>query len=257
MTEHTMRGEPDVDGALDGVRDMAKLKAKVRKLLNQAADREGTAEGDAFYERAFELMAAYGFRERDIDNPDDGADTIHLRVEFDGAYTDMQSLLLLRLADAMHCTGFAHKAYNSTRTPAATIFGLRCHVERVRMLHALLSPVMIAGARHQRCAGWYDTSTVVKRRSFMTGFISSVGERLARAEDDIAAGRGRYALALIDDRERALALQDDFAQREGLELRNARSNRTYDSAAFGYGVHAGSRTDLGQERVGGAKALPF
>ena len=36
------------------------IKAKVEKLLRQAADREGTPEGDAFREKAFSLMAEYG-----------------------------------------------------------------------------------------------------------------------------------------------------------------------------------------------------
>ena len=44
-------------------RDTDDLKSRVQKLLNQAADREGTPEGDTFYEKAFDLMARYGFDE--------------------------------------------------------------------------------------------------------------------------------------------------------------------------------------------------
>ena len=88
------------------MRDIDKIKEKVQKLLNLAADRAGTPEGDSFYEKAFALMAAYGFDERDLTAPDEGDVVAHKHYEFAGAYSDMQSRLLLAIAQALHCTGY-------------------------------------------------------------------------------------------------------------------------------------------------------
>ena len=233
-----------------------KVKDRVRKLLNQAADREGTPEGEVFYDRAFEIMAAYGFDERDVEKPDERDDVVRRTFEFAGAYTDMQAALLLAIAGALHCTGFQQKLHRSTRTPSATVFGSARHMQRVEMLYALLSPVMIAGARKHVSEGWYDCSTVVKRRSFMLGFSQAVGRRLGAAEETIAETNGRYSLALLDDLRRAEQAQEDYARDLGLHLTASRARRTYDGRAYGSGLDAGDRTDLGQERVRSRPALP-
>lgn len=122
-----------------------KIKQRVQKLLNQARDREGTPEGDVFYARAFELMAQYGYEQRDIDGPEP-SEVGQRAYEFTGSYTEMQANLLLTIAFALHCTGFSQRVYNSTRMKDAVIFGCARHLERVDMLYALLLPVMLADA---------------------------------------------------------------------------------------------------------------
>ena len=114
-----------------------KIKQRLQKLLNQARDREGTPEGDAFYARAFELMAEYGYEQRDLDT-DDGDEVGQRTYEFAGAYTEMQANLLLTIAFALHCTGFSQRVYNSTRMKDAVIFGCARHLERVDMLYLSL-----------------------------------------------------------------------------------------------------------------------
>lgn len=238
------------------MKDIDRLKLKVRKLLAQAEDREGTPEGEVFYARAFDMMAAYGFDARDLTRPDAGDEVTRLEIDLTGAYTDMQAVLLLAIASALHCTGLHTTARNSTRVPSVTLFGLRRHLDRVGMLHALLNPAMLLGARRHSSTGWYGTSTVVKRRSFMTGFAQSVGSRLSAAEDSAAAADTRYALALVDDLDIAERARDDYIRNAGLHVTSCRARRSYDGAAYGDGVYAGAQIDLGQDRVRARPAFP-
>ncbi|EEI16066.1 hypothetical protein HMPREF0298_2161 [Corynebacterium lipophiloflavum DSM 44291] len=233
-----------------------KIKDKVQKLLNQAADRQGTAEGESFYAKAFALMASHGFDERDLNSPDEGDDVAHHTVEIRGAYADMQAALLLGIAGALHCTGFGQRVRRSTRISSVAIFGLRRHLDRVNLLFTLLNPAMIAAAR-TIVAGPYDaTSTVVQRRSFMTGFAHSIASRLSEAEHSVAETAGQYALALVDDSRKARQAQEEFGRHHGLYFEDFRSQRTFDGASYGQGVEAGERSDLGQTRVGSRRALP-
>lgn len=234
-----------------------KIKDKVQKLLNQAADRQGTAEGESYYAKAFALMASHGFDERDLNSSDEDDDVTHEVFELHGVYTDMQSALVLGIATALHCTGFAQRVYRSTRISSVTIFGLRCHLDRVNVLFTLLNPVMIAAAA-EIVAGPFDaTSTVVQRRSFMTGFAHSIAARLGEAEQSVADADDGYALVLVDDTEKARQAQEDFARDHGIYFADFRSQRTFDGESYGHGFRAGERSDLGQTRVGARPALPF
>lgn len=238
------------------MRDIDKIKEKVQKLLNQAADQEGSPEGELFYAKAFALMATYGFDERDLDHPDEGDEIIRKTYTFSGSYTDMQARLLLAISDALHCTGYFQRAYHSTRAQSATVFGARRHMERVEMLYSLLSPAMITGAQRIRARSWAD-SVVVMRRSFMTGFTMTIAGRLREAEGTVASEDGGYALALIDDTSAAQRACEDFAQLEGLVVGNYRGVRSFHGDAFERGQYAGDMTDLGQTRVQARPALPF
>lgn len=239
------------------MRDIEKVKEKVQKLLNLAADRSGTPEGDSFYEKAFALMAAYGFDERDLTQPDEGDQTAHKHYEFSGAYSDMQARLLLSIAQALHCTGFYQGVPQSTRVKSADIFGSRRHMERVDLLYSMLLPVMIAEARRVESDGW--ASAVVRRRSFMRGFAATVAERLENAERTVTPAGSMYELALVDDSLEAEHARDAYAASQGLYVKAdaVRRNRGFDADAFSRGHDAGSMTDLGQTRVQSRPALPF
>ena len=233
----------------------ARIKDKVQKLLAQAADREGTPEGDVFYAKAFALMAEYGFEERDLDNPTEGDEVIHKTYEFAGKYTDMQARLLHSIAQGLHCTGFTQRKYNSPGAVSATLFGLRRHIERVDMLYALLTPVMIAGAQKLTRENWYEESTIVLRRSFMSAFATTVGQRLKEAETTVGSGDESYAVVLLDDQSKANAARDDFASEHGFHLSSYNSKRSFSARGWESGAEAGNRADLGQTRVGGKLAL--
>lgn len=232
-----------------------KIKQRVQKLLNQARDQEGTPEGDAFYARAFELMAQYGYEQRDLRDNDDGSEVGQRAYEFSGAYTDMQANLLLTIARALHCSGFTQRVYNSTRIKDAVIFGCARHLERVDMLYALLQPAMLADAQLVRASHWGE-SAVVRRRSFMSGFASSIGTRLAAAEKTVEDSDSGYGLVLLGDYDEAAAACDEFAAAEGFVLSGYSSKRSFDPDAYSAGHAAGERSDIGQTRVRARPALP-
>lgn len=232
-----------------------KIKQRVQKLLDQARDQEGTPEGDAFYARAFELMAQYGYEQRDLRDNDDGSEVGQRAYEFSGAYTDMQANLLLTIARALHCSGFTQRVYNSTRIKDAVIFGCARHLERVDMLYALLQPAMLADAQLVRASHWGE-SAVVRRRSFMSGFASSIGTRLAAAEKTVEDSNSGYGLVLLGDYDKAAAARDEFAAAEGFVLSGYSSKRSFDPDAYSAGHAAGERSDIGQTRVRARPALP-
>lgn len=238
------------------MRNIDKIKDKVQKLLNQAADREGTPEGDSFYAKAFRLMATYGFDERDLTSPDEGDDVIHKTFDISGRYSDMQARLLLAISAALHCVGFMTPVAYSTRAESVTLFGLRRHIERIGMLYSLLLPVMFAGAQRLQSHEAME-SVVVRRRSFMTGFAAKIGERLAEAEGRVAAQDGGYGLVLIDDHRAAEAARNEYADEHGLVFGSSRRSRSFDPNAYHRGQDAGAMTDLGQPRMQARPALPF
>lgn len=243
--------------ATTSLNSIDKVKERVQKLLNQAADQEGTPEAEVFYAKAFDIMATYGFNERDLDSPDEGDDVIHKVFQFRGAYTDMQAMLLSYLVAALHCVAFTNGVYQSTRVESSTVFGARRHIERVEMLFGLLNPMMAAGARGVSGMPQYGVSTVVARRSYMTGFAAKVYERLAEAEASTAGSSSRYELALIDDVTKATAARDAYAEELDLHLsKGRRPQRTFHPDSFDRGVDAAGSADLGQAKVKARPALP-
>lgn len=239
-----------------GTANIDKIKERVQKLLNQAADRVGTDEGEVFYQKAFDLMAKYGFEERDLSNPSEDDEVIVRTFALGGSYTDMQASLLFELCSALHCTAFTESARGSRSVSTVTAFGLRRHLERVDMLYGVLNPQMAAGAQDISGSRAFGVSTVVARRSYMRGFISVVVSRLLAAEGTVAAGKGKYALALMDDRDKAQDAMDAFAAQHGIVFTSRASKASLDAGSFLRGANAGERSDLGQTRVRARPALP-
>lgn len=226
-----------------------KIKEKVKKLLAQASDREGTPEGDMFMSRAFELIAQYGLEGVELD-PQESAGVVHKSIKFSGSYTDKQAVLLSGIAGALHCKGVSHKKYNSTSVTSVELFGAKRHVDRVEMLFSLLNPQMVAGASKLRGGnGFFETSTVVKRRSYMHGFASSVHQRLKDAESTVAGNSdGEYGVMLLDDAAKAENAMRDFLAENGYEVSTARSHSKLDNNSYMSGSSDGMNTDIGQKR---------
>lgn len=234
-----------------------KIKTKVQKLINQANDRQGQPEAEAFMARAVELMAKYGFEERDLDRADAGDEIISQTIEFSGSYTDMQARLLTGIAQALHCDSFGSKRVRSTKWNSLTLFGKRRHIERVAILFPLLNAQMAAQAKDSSLSGNIFTSTVTQRRSFMLGYIGTITNRLTRMENSAADGTedsNRYAVALVDDAEAAKAALRDHLNKSGMSVGSDRARYRADQGAMRNGSNAANRADLGQARMGGARA---
>jgi hypothetical protein len=233
-----------------------KIKEKVQKLLAQANDREGTPEGDMFMSRAFELIAQYGLEGVELD-PQESADAVHKSVNLSGSYTDRQAVLLHSIATALHCKSLSNRKYNSTAVASVELFGAKRHIERVEMLFSLLNPQMVAGASKLKGGdGFFETSTVVKRRSYMHGFASSVHWRLKDAENTVADnGDGEYGVMLLDDAAKAKNAMNDFLVENGFEVSMARSHSKLDSSSYMSGSSDGMNTDIGQKRFSSQLAI--
>lgn len=240
-----------------GATSIDKVKERVHKLLNQAADQEGSPEGETFYRKAFELMANYGFEERDLARPDDDVEVMRKQYSFSGTYTDMQARLFADVAGGLHCVVFYNKNYGGTSVNSATVFGVRSHVERLDVLYSLLLPQMLAGARYVKGDPAAGLGTVVARRSYMRGFSATIFERLCAAESAVAESSDGYSLALISDYEKACDARDAFAAEQGLFLTPERSAGAVHCESFAMGASDAAVSDLGQTRVRARPALPF
>lgn len=243
---------------------MDTIKVKVEKLLRMAADREGTPEGDVFRDKAFELMAQYGVERAQL-RSDDPNDAVRRDVEFAGTYTDMQFELFNSLARELHCQAVMFKVPRSSRVERGVVFGCQHHVDRVMMLFGLLSPQMIVGAtKNSQLFPDLFVSTQTQKRSWMTGFVSTIAARLRDVEashteeyartDEDSGTVTMGAVVLREDRDKA----EDLAAEHFPHLRRSRSGRrAFDPGSFHRGVSEGNMMDLGQTRMSGSKgALP-
>lgn len=225
-----------------------KITRRIQGLLAQAADREGTPEGDTFRDRAFELIAQYGVDEAKLQGDSSGNDMVQRTLDVSGTYTVMQQTLMTGIAQALRCQVIG---VGSTRKIGqAHIFGRARNVERALLLYSVLMPQMMAGAKRQR-AMRYGEETQVLRRSYMTGFIRTIVDRLREIEGHAveAAGQG---LALRDEAAEAKAAAEEAMG----GVRTFHSRNRIDRGAMNEGSAAAAGSDLGQQRFGGRAALP-
>lgn len=222
-----------------------KIERRIKGLLAQAADREGTPEGEIFQARAFELMARYGVEQAQLDTGD-GDELIAREIDLAGAYTPMQFHLAGVVGKALHCYSLGKG--NGRKVNRVIFYGKARHAERAVMLFSILNPQMAAGAgKAPQIAGVHGA---VRKRSWMLGFIAGVNDRLRAAESE-ATEAGGQAVAVLDDAKAA----EHFAMSQAGKVRNLKTRATTDARAVAAGREAADGMDLGQDRVGGRIAI--
>jgi hypothetical protein len=231
------------------------LLDRVRKLLAKA-EAEGVTppEAEALTAKAAELMARYGIdRARlaatrpDTDRPGNRI------IDIDNPWAQIRAHLLAGLAGAMRC----QCVLLSTSRPGARIhvFGYASDLERadilytsllLQMARGLTATVVPAGIRSPRA--W--------RRSWLLGFVSAVISRVRAAEDRAAAGAEAEvqtgpstALVLAD---RALVVRRQLEEAYPV---TRKTRITYSGRGYSAGYAQGQRADIGNARLGSAKAL--
>lgn len=219
------------------VSNMEKLRDKVAKLLRQAEDVVGTPEEAVFQAKAFELMAKYGIEQASVDAAVRGLDVSDLRnaikwvVKIEGKYAAAQMQLLHNIALALHSrTVYSKNRYS--KELHMHVYGVSDHIERIKMLWAILQPQMMRlvdsvrpdyDLRGTEYRYSYDTNEYQQvrttgagklrayRRSWIAGFGSTVGQRL-RSEENKALVHAESSGALVlfrNDAERAeLAMRE-------------------------------------------------
>lgn len=239
------------DSGSQGSVGVSSIREKVIKLLRQAADREGTPEGDTFREKAFALMAKYGVDASQLEENQTGS-AKEAVFKFSGAYTDLQFYLLNCIAGALHCICVQQSLYRRKMVPQANVFGMAHHVERVDMLFSALNPIMIAGANRYAATLWPDAvHTRRAKRSWMLGFARTIADRLEIIEHEhttqYARGGQSGELVLASDFHKAQAAA--FERFPELERHVLHSTATIDPFAFVEGKDTGDMQDLGQKRM--------
>lgn len=224
-------------------------KERVRKLLAQARDQEGTPEGEAFQAKAFELAARYGLTEFDLEDSEDlGADLVE-EVHLEGSYRIERQILLGNIAAALGCAVVRFRG--SARVKIA---GSRANVEKTRMLYDALVLHMMseAGKLRGRLDGTGTTQQV--RHSFMIGYAAQIHHRLREINQQVheEVGETSGAVALVDELQRSRNL---LQQHTGRAARRDSSRSQLNARGVRSGRAGANRADLGQTRMEGKKQL--
>jgi Protein of unknown function (DUF2786) len=231
------------------------LLDRVRKLLAKA-EAEGVTppEAEALTAKAAELMARYGIDRARLAATRPDTDRPGSRIiDIDNPWAQVRAHMLAGLAGAMRC----QCVLLTTSRPGARIhiFGFASDLERVdilytslllQMAHGLTTTVVPVGVRSSRA--W--------RRSWLLGFVTAVITRVRSAEDRAAAaadGESRpvpsTALVLAD---RAIVIRRQLEEAYPV---TRRTRVTYSGRGYSDGYAQGQRADIGNRRVGTAKAL--
>jgi hypothetical protein len=225
------------------------LLDRVRKLLAKA-EAEGVTpqEAEALTAKAAELMARYGIDRARLAAARPDTDRPGSRViDIANPWAQVRAHLLAGLAGAMRCQC----------GPGARIhvFGYASDLERadilytsllLQMARGLTAAVVPAGVRSPRA--W--------RRSWLLGFVTAVITRVRAAEDRAAASAegdtesGPSTAVVLADR--AVVIRRQLEQAYPV---TRRTRITYSGRGYGAGYAQGQRADIGNTRLGSARAL--
>ncbi|HET8930431.1 MAG TPA: DUF2786 domain-containing protein [Acidimicrobiales bacterium] len=232
------------------------IARRIRALLDKAENTEYLHERDAFTAKAMALMADYRITEAMVDaarDPSDRRGSIGDReIQLgSGPYVRARLALLGPIADANSTSVVTYVGWDGR---IAALHGYDSDLARVEMLYTSL--LVQATSEASRMAVPRGNKTVSVRRSFLFGFASKVGERLARANaaaaraadtaGPTAAADGRavsVAMVLADRR----ADVDDYVKQRYGRLGTLSAPRV-SATGYGQGQTAGARADLGTHR---------
>lgn len=226
-----------------------KIQDRIRALLNQARDQQGTPEGEVFERKAYELLAKYGLTEFDLGDTQEDLQQMVSRDYFvEGRYPREKQLLLASIGRSLGC--YAVRERGSSRVLLA---GTRRNVERTLFLYEML--VLQATSESMKLKGDYYSTTQQVRHSFWVGFASRIEERLATAEHEIHDELRKTSTALVPVNELALAENHFREANANLHITASRSRSKLNSRGHDGGRDAADRADLGQARVQNRKEL--
>ena len=217
-----------------------KIADKIRKLLTQAADREGTPEGDIFQAKALDLLARYGLTEFDIeDNQKDLQEQVIEHYEVTKHFRVQRQTLLGVIARALGV--FAVRRTGST---VITLAGTRRNVTRAVLLFEQLSIHVASGALRESA---YDAgSTARLRRGYWEGYSEQIYLRLVEMEREVHDELRKTGAALVpvNEYEKAQAMY-----REQVGGWRSATPSYHDAESMNRGRNRAKQADLGQARV--------
>ena len=233
------------------------MLAKVRKLLAKAEDPATTPEeAETYTAKAAELISAYGIDRALLAQSDPDSDVVGDRVVvLERPYAQDKASLLATVAGRLRCQAVQRVRHvDGEKQVSLHLFGYGADLQRAELLYtSLLLQATAALGRTRPPAG---ETVAAYRRSWLAGFTTSVGRRLAAAEDRAArqageshewpaSGAGSMALVLAD---RSAHVEARIEQ-EYPALGRAR-RRTLSGSGAASGWASGQRADLGGTHVG-------
>ena len=228
------------------------IRGRIRALLNQAADQEGTPEGEIFEAKALELLVRHGLTEQDLLDGDaaDPREIVERTVDVTGSYLPQRLGLFAALASALHCACATRTLGGANRR--VIVVGARRHVDRLDLLWPMLDSHMAGRAVRLRSAAGDPAETARMRRSFMVGFARGVSVRLRDIESRVAEDHTTGAALALRDYGRLA--EEELARRYRVRASRA-SSAEIDSSALGDGLRAASDVDLGARRMTPRRAI--
>lgn len=235
-------------------RDPARAQRQIIALLEKARSTPFEAEAEAATAKAFELMARHHVDEALLEArraADDPSTIVEVDVDLGrGPYVNGRLALLVNVCDA-----FSVRCLTSTGPDGRIghLIGHRSDVDRALLLHhslhAQAAAAMVAASsgprRQSRQASW----VVRFRRSFLFGFATTAGERLAEANAAALAGEPSSTAIVLADRS---ARVDEWVRSTYGRLPSHRSSRSQSTNGWLAGSEAAADADLGGRGAVGA-----
>jgi len=229
----------------------------IRGLLSKAEATQFPAEAEAFLAKASALMSRYALDEAAVwASAEGGGDPTERRLLLRRPYLGQKAVLVNEVAKVFGCRAVRFPMANRD-TEEVSVVGFPSDLEIVETLvTSLLVQAATAMAATQPpgldaagSAGW--------RRSFLSGFIGQVSQRLgdehrkATESTEAPTPGGSMALVLAD------RARDVDAEMRRLHpyVRSARVSAGRSASGRAAGRSAGQRADLGHKRVGGHRSL--
>ncbi len=195
------------------------ILARIRKILAKAEDPAASAaEAETYTAKAAELVARYGIDRALLAQKDPASDAVGDRVVvLDPAYALDKAGLLNRVAAELRCQAVQRTRYlDGAKELSLHLFGFDSDLQRAELLYTSL--LLQATWLLARTAAPPGESVAAYRRSWLAGFTTAIGRRLAEAERrarEAAAPRGTEQAPGTPDpggRVLALVLADRTAQ---------------------------------------------
>lgn len=217
-----------------------KIADKIRKLMNQAKDTEGSPESEVFQAKALDLLARYGLTETDVADADKDMSE-HVIVTFDTPkfYRIQHQALLAHVGKAL---GVYVVRYTGIETNILS--GTVRNIERLKILFETLSLHVTAGA--SKVKGMGGVSTQSMRKSYWHGYSMRIAERIQEMENRVHEELRETGAALVPVNEYEKAMK---AMKTQYKVQTSSSRQRIYNEGYSAGEERANSADIGQSKV--------
>ena len=226
------------------------MTSKIEALFRKAADPAATEpEREIFHAKAVSLMTKHRIESIEMDKDETPGDSLYGWVK--GSYAGAYHQIVSAIAKAYSCETWS---WSSGRAgdPARRVmlFGFPADTARVKQLAALF--IEDARLRSLEIKTHDPNTTIRRRKSFVFGYASAVGQRFREASDLLARESNTDTVGaglVLVERDKQVALA--FAQAHDFGHRSGRTV-SLEGASYEAGKRAGRESNIGRDRIGGS-----